>query len=228
MNSSGRKKPPGKTSSLWQGCDNPSEAQSPEQVIEGICDNLHELARRGYQFGTVYADPPWAYTNRAARGAAENHYRTLSLTAIESLPVGPILAKNAHLHLWTTAAFLFDAERVVRAWGFEPKSSFVWVKPTIACGNYWRLAHEFLILGVRGRASFRDKSQRSWQLFPRSRHSAKPEPIRAIIEKVSPGPYLELFGRKPAPGWVVFGNRIERGLFDLDIPQLTTQHRDQH
>jgi N6-adenosine-specific RNA methylase IME4 len=210
MNSSGRKKPRGKTSSLWPDCDQSTEIQSPEQVLEGICDNLHELARRGYQFGT------------------ENHYRTLPLSALESLPILPILGKNAHLHLWTTAAFLFEAERVVRAWGFEPKSSFVWVKPTIACGNYWRLAHEFLILGVRGRASFLDKTQRSWQLFPRSRHSAKPEPIRAIIEKVSPGPYLELFGRKPAPGWVVFGDRIERGLFDLDIPQLTPQDHDEH
>ena len=54
----------------------------------------------------------------------------------------------------------------------------------------------------------------------RGRHSGKPETVRAIIERVSPGPYLELFGRKPIDGWVVFGDTIERGLFDLDIPDL--------
>lgn len=72
----------------------------------------------------------------------------------------------------------------------------------------------------RGRRPFRDKTQRSWQELTRGRHSGKPERLRSIIEAVSPGPYLELFGRKPAPGWVVFGDTIERGLFDLDIPDL--------
>jgi N6-adenosine-specific RNA methylase IME4 len=144
----------------------------------------------------------------------------MSLEDICGLPVQKLLAPRAHLHLWTTSAFLVDAFSVIRDWGFTYKSSFVWVKPLIGCGNYWRLAHEFLLLGARGRAPFRDKTQRSWLELSRGRHSGKPERLRSIIERVSPGPYLEFFGRKPVDGWVVFGDRIERSLFDLDVPEL--------
>jgi N6-adenosine-specific RNA methylase IME4 len=185
-----------------------------------VTRNLEALAARGLKFGTVYADPPWAYQNTAARGAAEDHYRTMTLDDICGLAVPKLVAPRAHLHLWTTTAFLCDAFSVIRAWGFTYKSCFVWVKPLIGCGNYWRLAHEFLLLGVRGRTPFRDKRQRSWRELSRGRHSGKPETVRSIIEQVSPGPRLELFGRKPMDGWVVFGDTIDRGLFDLDIPDL--------
>ncbi len=207
-----------KTSSLWPGSEPPAEPASP--FVSCVTRDLEALVRRGLRFGTVYADPPWPYANRAARGAAERHYRTMTLDDIRRLPVPQLAGEKAHLHLWATAAFLPDAFEVIRAWGFTYKSCFVWVKPVIGCGNYWRLAHEFLLLGVRGRTPFRDKRQRSWQQWPRGRHSGKPERLRTIIEQVSPGPYLELFGRKPISGWVVFGDTIERGLFDLDVPDL--------
>ena len=85
----------------------------------------------------------------------------------------------------------------------------------LGMGNYWRVSHEFLLLGVRGRLSFRDKSQASWLLASRTIHSRKPAIVRQIIEKVSPGPYLELFGREQLPGsqWTVFGNQIEPRMF---------------
>ncbi len=31
-----------------------------------------------------------------------------------------------------------------------------------------------------------------------------------VVEKVSPGPYLELFGRTPRPGWSVWGSDSTR------------------
>lgn len=228
MRSSGATRRPSPTSSLWPGSEPAGAGEpTPADPFAGcVTRNLDALARRGLRFGTVYADPPWAYQNTAARGAAEDHYRTMTLDDICGLPVGPLLAPKAHLHLWTTTAFLEDAFRVVRAWGFTYKSCFVWAKPLLGCGNYWRLAHEFLLLGVRGRTPFRDRSERSWRELPRGRHSGKPERLRAVIERVSPGPYLELFGRKPADGWVVFGDTIERGLFDLDIPDLETGSND--
>jgi len=82
-------------------------------------------------------------------------------------------------------------------------------------GNYWRVSHEFLLLGVRGRLRFRDRSQPSWKLCRRRVHSRKPELVRMLIEKVSPGPYLELYGRHELPNsaWTVYGNDVERRLF---------------
>jgi hypothetical protein len=53
---------------------------------------------------------------------------------------------------------------------------------------------------------------------------SEPPPILllgvSIIERVSPGPSLELLGRRPADGWVVRGDPTERGLFEIDIPDL--------
>ncbi len=68
------------------------------------------------------------------------------------------------------------------------------------------MAHEFLVLGIRGNSPFLDHSQLSWFLAERLEHSEKPETVREMIEAVSPGPYLELFGRKQVQGWTVWGD----------------------
>ncbi len=82
-------------------------------------------------------------------------------------------------------------------------------------GNYWRVSHELLLFGVRGSLPFRDCSVRSWLQCRRTIHSQKPEAIRMLVERVSPGPYLELFGRAEVRemNWTVFGNEVERRLF---------------
>ena len=126
-----------------------------------------------------------------------------------------LVADNAHLHLWTTNAFLREAFTVIEAWGFQYKSCLVWIKPQLGMGNYWRVSHEFLLLGVRGSSPFEDKTCRSWLSNRRTRHSKKPFAFRRLIEKVSPGPYLELYGREEQPQteWTVYGNQVERRLF---------------
>lgn len=165
-----------------------------------IVHNLNELASCGERFRCIYADPPWAYENSACRGAAAKHYRTMSVAELSQMPVGELADAAAHLHLWTTSSFLFEAQKLIDAWGFEFKSSFVWCKPMVGCGNYWRLAHEFLLLGVRGRLGFCDRSLRSWIEAARSSHSTKPDVIRHYVERASPGPRLELFGRRACAG----------------------------
>lgn len=177
-------------------------------------DDLNELIISGRKFRCIYADPPWRYDNQATRASTDNHYATMSVQDIKALPVGDLCDIQAHLHLWTTNAFLFKCREILDAWGFEYKSVFLWVKPQMGIGNYWRVSHEFLVLGVKGGLEFQDRSQMSWLQAPRTRHSSKPEEVRAIIEKVSPGPYLELFGRKMREGWVTWGNEIERTLFN--------------
>jgi N6-adenosine-specific RNA methylase IME4 len=193
-------------------CDGarPMAAQAPSIVRDLAC-----LVERGAKFATVYADPPWPYSNTAARGAAEDHYRTLSLDAIRSQPIKALAAENAHLHLWTTNGFLREAFDIIQAWGFRYKSCLIWIKPQMGMGNYWRVSHEYLLLGVRGNLPFRDRTCRSWHLARRTIHSRKPFLFRALIERVSPGPYLELYGREEQPRteWTVFGNQVERRLF---------------
>lgn len=180
-----------------------------------IVRDLRSLVASEMKFSTILADPPWRYDNVASRAAAENHYATLSVEEICNEPIDQLVASNAHLHLWTTNAFLEPAFTVMRAWGFQFKSCLVWIKPTIGMGNYWRVSHEFLLFGVRGRLPFRRNNVCSWVLAPRTTHSRKPFRFRELIEQVSPGPYLELYGREEQPNteWTVFGNQVERRLF---------------
>lgn len=174
---------------------------------------LQDIIASGKRFGCVYADPAWQYGNQATRAATDNHYDTMSVEDICALPVADLAAENAHLHLWTTNAFLFDARRVMEAWGFEYKSVMVWVKPQMGIGNYWRVSHEFMLFGIRGRAPFGRHDVMSWQQVDRQKHSCKPDVFRRLVEQVSPGPYLELFARQEMPGWTAWGNEVETGLF---------------
>ncbi len=187
-------------------------ADNPHSGV--IVNDLKTLIDGGELFKTVYADPPWQYGNQATRASTDNHYPTMSLDDICALPVAKVVDENAHLHLWTTNGFLFDAKRVMEAWGFEYRSCFVWVKPQMGIGNYWRVSHEFMLFGIRGKCPFRRRDQMSWREMDRGRHSSKPDDIRQIVESVSPGPYLEMFGRIAMPNWTVFGNQVERSIFN--------------
>lgn len=176
--------------------------------------DLYKLIKSGQRFGAVYADPPWKYSNQSTRAATDEHYETMTPAEIAALPISQLTSDKTHLHLWTTNAFLFECPKILEAWGFEYKGVFVWVKPQMGIGNYWRVSHEFLVLGVKGGETFYDKSQMSWLKADRTKHSVKPDAVAEIIEKVSPGPYLEVFGRRLRPGWTVWGNEIERSLFN--------------
>lgn len=179
------------------------------EPLEGTVATLQELIEAGKRFRCVYADPPWQYGNQQTRAATDNHYGTMTVDQICAEPVLEIVEDDAHLHLWTTNAFLFDAKRVMEAWGFEYRSCLVWCKNQMGIGNYWRLAHEFLLLGIRGNATnFLANDQISWFLSDRTKHSRKPAEIRERIEKVSPGPRLEMYGREALDGWMVYGNQI--------------------
>jgi len=182
------------------------------EPVANVVRTLAELD--GKRFACIYADPPWQYGNQRTRAATDNHYSTMTVDQLAEMAVGDVAADDAHLHIWTTSGFLFDTQRLMEAWGFKYKSSFVWVKPQMGIGNYWRIAHEFLLLGVRGDAKrFEDHSMMSWLQADRTKHSAKPEQVRRMIERASKGPYLELFGRTPIAGWTVLGNQVEARLF---------------
>ena len=195
-------------------------AANPTAFCES--SDLEALVARDIRFGTLYVDPPWHYGNQGTRAATDNHYETMTVDEIATLPVEKLAADKAHLHLWTTNAFLPDSFRVMEAWGFEYKSVFLWVKPELGIGNYWRVSHEFLVLGTRGLAQFLKPGPRSW--FEASRrglaHSQKPAAFRDAIERVSPGPRLELFAREVNEGWVAWGNQIRRGLFDQSVEEI--------
>lgn len=156
------------------------------------------------EFPCIVIDPPWRYDNKSTRGAAEDHYPTMSyddLFAVE-LPS----TSNAHLYLWVTNSFFEDGFALMRAWGFTYKTCLTWCKPQIGMGNYFRATTEHVLFGVRGTLGTLRKDIPTHFIADRTKHSAKPESFYDIVEKSSPGPRLEMFARRRRMGWHVWGN----------------------
>jgi len=169
------------------------------------------------RFRTILADPPWDVFQTGPRGATR-HYDLMSSDQLKAMPIADIAEDDAHLWLWTTNAALESSFELIRAWGFTPRSILTWVKPRLQLGVYLRNATEQLIFATRGRAPVQFKAQPTWAFMPLQDHSHKPEEQFAIIERVSPGPYLELFARRRPPSdkdWSVWGNEIDS---DISIP----------
>ena len=165
-------------------------------------------------FATVLVDPPWPLQG------GEKHYRTMSLARITALPVGSLAARDAHLWLWTTNALLPKAYEVAEAWGFTVRSPLTWVKFRLGLGGRYQLrnATEQLLFCTRGKAPLGSRSQPTWFNAPVTEHSRKPAEQFAIIERVSPGPYLELFARRRPESnqpWAVWGDQVDS---DIRIP----------
>jgi N6-adenosine-specific RNA methylase IME4 len=162
------------------------------------------------QFRTVVADPPWEYENSATRGSAENHYRTMSLGEIAALgeQLESKLGDSAHLYLWATSSFLRDAFDISEAWGFNYKTTLVWVKPQIGLGNYFRARTEYVLFCTKGNQPTQDRALSNVIEAPRAEHSAKPPEFYQLVEQASPGPFLELFARTQRAGWECWGDEL--------------------
>lgn len=165
-------------------------------------------------FRVLCADPPWSFGDKLpgkSRGAEKN-YRVMSVDDICRFELPP-LADDAFLFMWRVASQVEEAYRVVRAWGFLPKSEIVWQKLTVR-GNPWfgmgrivRGSHETAIVAVRGRPRPKSLSVRTVFAAKAGRHSAKPEAFYDLVERLADGPYVELFGRRARAGWTVLGDQ---------------------
>jgi N6-adenosine-specific RNA methylase IME4 len=73
-----------------------------------------------------------------------------------------------------------------------------------------------MLFGTRGKAPVLFKGQPTWGFYPLGKHSEKPLEQYAVIERVSPPEYLELFARrKHSEKWDVWGNEVAS---DITIP----------
>ena len=164
-------------------------------------------------FDVFYADPPWKYNDELIKeyGAATHHYRTMSISELCALPIKAIAADNAVLFIWVTSPLLEESFNVIKAWGFEYKTSFIWDKQDHNYGHYNSVRHELLLICTKG--SYLPQSKKlidSVQSIKRSdEHSEKPEKFREIIEEMySKGRKKELFPREEHEGWDSFGDEI--------------------
>ena len=202
-------------------------------MAEKRISRLRRKVANAKRYTTVVADPPWPYRADKALGASKAHrpnsydrdtntvssrlrYGAMSLDEIKALSVARHTAKNAHLYLWFTNAFAREAHDVAASWGFTPKTILTWVKmkangtPSMKMGYYFRGATEHILFCVRGKLRLHaDRALPTAYLWPRTPHSVKPEAFYELVEEASPGPYLELFARRPRAGWHAWGNEFE-------------------
>ncbi|WP_081410962.1 MT-A70 family methyltransferase [Desulfotruncus alcoholivorax] len=191
----------------------------------------------GTKVATVLADPPWRFNNRTGKMAPEHkrllRYSTLSVDEIAGLPVSEIVLPQSHLYLWVPNALILEGLKVMESWGFTYKTNLVWYKVRKdggpdgrGVGFYFRNVTELVLFGVRGnlRTLPPGRSQVNIIVSRKREHSRKPEDLYDIIEKCSPGPYLELFARVSRPNWYQWGNQL--GSYEPSNYPSYTLHSD--
>lgn len=169
------------------------------------------------RYRTIVADPPWAYEqSRIVTSAntprtkpeASAQYPTMTDDEIAALPVADLAANDAHLYLWVTNPRLFVADRIIETWGFTYRTLITWEKEgTLGMGYYFRGQTEHVAFATRGHLPI-PPSLRERNIFraPKRGHSVKPDSFLDMVERVSPGPRLEMFARRARFGWDTWGN----------------------
>ena len=179
-------------------------------VQTGVID----ITQTDRKYNIVYADPPWRYWESGNKNQAL-HYTTMSIDEICDLPVKNIADNDCVLFLWVTYPILQEAFKVIEAWGFKySTAAFVWVKknkqkdtPFVGCGAWTRANSELCLLATKGNVTRLDASVSQVVESPIEEHSKKPDIVRDLITRlVGELPRVELFSRKPADGWDVWGN----------------------
>ena len=135
-----------------------------------------------------------------------------------ALPVAELADKDCALFLWITLPKLCEAWGVMEAWGFRySTTAFVWIKLNPRAGTvFWgRVTGP---MPMRSCACWPQKGHPKRQarnihqliISNREEHSKKPEEARRRIEALMGDlPRVELFARRPAPGWDVWGNEVD-------------------
>lgn len=192
------------------------------------------------KYAAIYADPAWRFKNwsmkelavrgeKWARRNGRSPYSVMDTADICQLPVSNLAARDCVLFLWATYPKLPDALQVMEAWGFTFKSvAFTWVKKNPKGSGwhfglgYWTCGNpEICLLGTRGRPRRVCNSVANLVVSPRRDHSRKPDEVYDRIERLVPGPYIELFARQTRPGWTSWGDQCPDSAAAA-IPRLHT------
>lgn len=85
-------------------------------------------------------------------------------------------------------------------------------------GGTFRITTEFLIFAKKGSPKAIGIIESTWFNIKRTyvngvpKNSRKPDFFYEVIEKITPGPYLEIFARENRMQWDAFGNEVEKSI----------------
>lgn len=142
----------------------------------------------------------------------------MPLEDIKALPVEELAGRDCVLFLWATFPMLQEALDVIHAWGFKFKTvAFTWIKLAPKSDSiFWGLGHwtrsnaEICLLATKGQPKRQAKNVHQVIISHIEEHSKKPEEARRrIMALMGDVPRVELFARRAALGWDVWGNEVE-------------------
>lgn len=161
-------------------------------------------------YRTIVADPPWQL-EKIRRVVRPNQlsmdYSMMSIDEIAALPVADLAAATSQVFVWTIDKYLYDTPQILSAWGFKYHLTLAWDKTNGISMFGFNRRTEFVVVGFRGtHDAYPDgPTIRSSFTAPSLGHSVKPDLFMDMVEQRFPGPYVELFCRRPRFGWDSWG-----------------------
>ena len=200
-----------------------------KHLRERLETGLPKLKASHYK--TLYMDPPWGWMRggASAKGTISNQTgRTCvgaqgatpyeGMSTPELLALAPqirrIMAADPHLYIWTVNKTVPDVVQMVEAYGYRWITMITWDKQKPGLAKYYQGVTEHCVFAAKGSVPYKFIDGKMAQgrtliLERMTVHSAKPAAMRAMIERVSAGPYLELFARKVPQNWGAIGLECE-------------------
>ena len=184
-----------------------------EHKRKTIIDHLEDIELKEAKaiegvYDVIVIDPPWPM-KKIERDVTPNQvefdYPTMSLEEIAELEVP--CADSCHVWLWTTHKFMPAALSLLDGWGMSYVCAFVWHKP----GGFQPFGlpqynSEFALYARAGTPTFIDtKAFPVCFNAPRGAHSEKPGEFYSMIERVTAGRRLDMFGRREISGFDSWG-----------------------
>lgn len=190
------------------------------------------------KFQIICCDPPYVFNDRLSgkvKRGAEANYSIMSINDIKNLPIQDITDPDGSLlALWVPSSLLDDGIKIMNAWKFDFKQTWIWVKIkkdpfkklkkdnnisginwddflSFGMGRLGRNVHEVVIIGTRGSVykNIKNKSQRTVFFAPNEKHSKKPELLQDKLELILPqSKKIELFARRERIDWLCLGNEV--------------------
>jgi len=164
-----------------------SDGDPLADVARGLC----RLVRGQKRFACIYVDPP---SSPPGKGRAKRFPLHRGLV---QLPVGEVVAPRAHLYLKVAPGSREDGKKVLRAWGFSLAASLSRTKTSLEPRDVLQSVRDILLLGVHNESGCDNHRLPHWFEREEVLKGGSDEALFRFIEKVSPSPYLDLFGCQP-------------------------------
>ena len=193
----------------------------------GTVSDLEALAAAGKRFGVICPDFPWAFETYSGKGkqrSADRRYDTWPLEPI--LAMAPLIRKLAAddcaLLLWTVCPEQ-PARSTHQSLWLRIQDRWISLAQDHAQCRDHRTQRQGAALGhgLRHKSQYRASvacrpgkplrlaaDVHQVVIAPIGEHSVKPDEVYRRIERLYPGPYLELFARKQRPNWMCWGDEL--------------------